>query len=394
MLVHCTLAIAGYSFAALSNRSHKRGARCVSSATGRHLLYFCIIAYSFGFCTEISRNSFSRLTLRMQTCTMKLPSGKRVSDLPSLKSKLVLGTLRTGKGFFSRVGDTLMQSVHIPDHVIAELPLGGLRSEALPVENIPALMLTPEGDYPEDCLILHCHGGAYVSGKLIQAKAIAALVCGAAQIRTVTFAYRLAPEYPYPAAVEDALTVWDTLMAQGFSPNRIVLVGESAGGNLCLALCQKLRAQHRTLPAALALLSPWADLQQTGASYEQLKDIDATLSAPGLMKSALDYAGGSPEKLADPMISPVLADFTDFPDTQIHVGTAELLLSDSELLAEAMRRDRVSVQLIRWEGMCHVFQMFGFPESRESLKAIGAFLRYKLHISPETEERSEKDGSV
>ena len=209
-----------------------------------------------------------------------------MSDLPSLKSKLVLGTLRTGKGFFSRVGDTLMQSVHIPDHVIAELPLGGLRSEALPVENIPALMLTPEGDYPEDCLILHCHGGAYVSGKLIQAKAIAALVCGAAQIRTVTFAYRLAPEYPYPAAVEDALTVWNTLMAQGFSPNRIVLVGESAGGNLCLSLCQKLRAQHRTLPAALALLSPWADLQQTGASYEQLKD--ATLSAPGLMKSALD----------------------------------------------------------------------------------------------------------
>ena len=317
-----------------------------------------------------------------------------MSDLPSLKSKLVLGTLRTGKGFFSRVGDTLMQSVHIPDHVIAELPLGGLRSEALPVENIPALMLTPEGDYPEDCLILHCHGGAYVSGKLIQAKAIASLVCGAAQIRTVTFAYRLAPEYPYPAAVEDALTVWDTLMAQGFSPNRIVLVGESAGGNLCLALCQKLRAQHRKLPAALALLSPWADLQQTGASYEQLKNIDATLSAPGLMKSALDYAGGSPEKLADPMISPVLADFTNFPDTQIHVGTAELLLSDSELLAEAMRRDRVSVQLIRWEGMCHVFQMFGFPESRESLKAIGAFLRYKLHISPETEERSEKDGSV
>ena len=181
-----------------------------------------------------------------------------MSDLPSLKSKLVLGTLRTGKGFFSRVGDTLMQSVHIPDHVIAELPLGGL--------------FFPLWVRREDCLILHCHGGAYVSGKLIQAKAIAALVCGAAQIRTVTFAYRLAPEYPYPAAVEDALTVWNTLIVQGFSPNRIVLVGESAGGNLCLALCQKLRAQHRTLPAALALLSPWADLQQTGASYEHRRN--------------------------------------------------------------------------------------------------------------------------
>ncbi len=314
--------------------------------------------------------------------------------MPSLKSKLVLGTLRTGKGFFSRIGDSLMQSVHLPDHVISELPLGGLRSESLPVPGIPALMLTPEGDYAEDRLILHCHGGAYVSGRLVQAKAIAALVCGAAHIRTVTFAYRLAPEYPYPAAVEDALTVWDTLMAQGFAPEKITLVGESAGGNLCLALCQRLRTQGRKLPAGLALLSPWADLQQTGPSYEALKDVDATLSAPGLMQSALDYAGGNAALLKSPMLSPVLADFTGFPPTQIHVGTAELLLSDSELLSEAMRRDGAAVQLIRWAGMCHVFQMFGFPESRESLRQVGCFLRERLQMCELAAERSEAHGSI
>lgn len=152
-----------------------------------------------------------------------------------------------------------------PDHVIAELPLGGLRSEALPVENIPALMLTPEGDYPEDCLILHCHGGAYVSGKLIQAKAIAALVCGAAQIRTVTFAYRLAPEYPYPAAVEDALTVWNTLIVQGFSPNRIVLVGESAGGNLALRFVRNCVPSIVHYPLHWRFFSPWATYSKQAA---------------------------------------------------------------------------------------------------------------------------------
>lgn len=303
--------------------------------------------------------------------------------MPSLKSKLVLGALRMGKGFFSRVGDSLMNGVRLPDQVVAELPMGNVRGEIFPLSRSPALMLEPAEEFPKDCLILHCHGGAYVSGGLAQAKAIAALICSAAQIPTVTFAYRLAPEYPYPAALEDALDVWNAVLAAGFTPQRTVLVGESAGGNLCLALCQALRSAGRALPAALALLSPWADLMQTGPSYESLRQVDATLSAPELMQSALAYAGGQESLLHDPMLSPIYADFAGFPPVQIHVGTSELLLSDAEILAERMRAAGVDVALLRWEGMCHVFQMFGFPESRESLKAASQFLREKLGLGPE-----------
>lgn len=303
--------------------------------------------------------------------------------MPSLKSKLVLGALRMGKGFFSRMGDSLMNGVRLPDQVVADLPLGNVRSELFPLSATSALMLFPPEEFQEGYLLFHCHGGAYVSGGLAQAKAIAALVCGAARIPTVTFAYRLAPEHPYPAALEDALRLWDTVLDAGFSPERIALVGESAGGNLCLALCQALRAQGRALPAAMALLSPWADLLQTGESYQTLKDVDATLSGPELMSSALAYAGGREALLHDPMVSPVYADFHGFPPTQIHAGTSELLLSDAETLAGSMRSAGVQVELLRWAGMCHVFQMFGFPESKESLKAIGQFLRTRLALAPE-----------
>lgn len=301
--------------------------------------------------------------------------------MPSFQSKVVLGALRRGKGFFSRVGGSLMQNVHFPDQMVADFSMDKIRGELFPLSPVPALMLLPPESAPPGYLIVHCHGGAYVSGGLTQARAIAALICGAAHISTVTFAYRLAPEHPYPAALEDALALWDAVLAAGYAPEHIVLAGESAGGNLCLALCQALQSEGRPLPAAMALLSPWADLLQTGPSYQALKDVDATLSAPELMQSALDYAGGQEALLHDPMLSPVYADFAGFPPTQIHVGTSELLLSDAETLAGRMRQAGVEVALLRWAGMCHVFQMFGFPESRESLKAVGQFLREQLKLA-------------
>ena len=313
--------------------------------------------------------------------------------MPSLKSKLVLGALRMGKGFFSRVSDSLMNNVRLPDQMVAEIPMGNIRGELFPLAQLPALTLYPPDGFPEGYLLVHCHGGAYVSGGLVQAKAMAALICGAAKLSTVTFAYRLAPEYPYPAAVEDALSLWDAVLAAGFDPCRIALVGESAGGNLCLALCQALRSQGRPLPAAMALLSPWADLLQTGPSYQRLQNVDATLSAPELMQSALAYAGGQEKLLRDPMLSPIYADFSGFPPTQIHAGTSELLLSDAETLATRMRLAGVQTELIRWAGMCHVFQLFGFPESRESLKAAGQFLRDHLGLPPE-DGKDGADGSL
>lgn len=312
--------------------------------------------------------------------------------MPSAKSRLVLGALRSGRSFFSKVGATLMNVAPPNEEHVAELPLGGVRGEYLEIGDVPALLLTPEGA-PDNRIVMHCHGGAYVSGGLLQARAIAALVSQACGMKVLTFSYRLAPEHPFPAALEDAAACWRYLLAQGYAPEHIGLTGESAGGNLALALTLGLRDRGYALPCGLSLMSPWADLRQTGESYTALKDVDATLDGPQLYQSALDYVGGDEALLDNPLISPIYASYVGFPPVQIHAGTSELLLSDAEMLSAAMRRDGVRVTLMRWEGMCHVFQAFGFSESKLSLKAIGGFLRLVL-LGESPEEGGEDHGSV
>jgi len=124
----------------------------------------------------------------------------------------------------------------------------------------------------------------------------------------------------------------------------------------------------------LALFSPWVDLAQAGESYVSLREKDATLDPEELMQCAVAFAG-SAHRLTDPEISPVYGKFSGFPPVQIHCGDQEILLSDSVKLEEAMARDGVQVQLIRWAGMCHVFQMFGFDESRASYQAMSSFIK-------------------
>ena len=222
--------------------------------------------------------------------------------------------------------------------------------------------------------ILHLHGGAYVSGGLLQCRELISPICAAAGARALTFCYRLAPKHPYPAQLEDALRAYRFLRDLGCKPENIALVGESAGGNLALSLVRRLREMGERLPAGLALLSPWVDLAQRGESYRTLQDVDATLNAGELMESALQFAGSS-ERLQSPEISPLYGDFTGFPPTLIHCGASEILLSDSEGLERAMLRDGVDARLVRWAGMCHVFQAFGFEESKASNRQIGLFLR-------------------
>lgn len=298
--------------------------------------------------------------------------------MPSARSKLVLSLLRSGRGFFSKVGEGMMNVDPPSVSRRVEVTQGGVKGEYLEIGTIPALLLSPKGA-PEDRIVLHCHGGAYVSGKLLQARAIAQLVAKHSGLKVLTFAYRLAPDDPYPAAREDAFACWQYLLSKGYSPENIALTGESAGGNLCLTLTLYLRQIKQPLPRALCLMSPWVDLTQSGESHHRLKGYDPTLDGDGLMRNALDYAGGVP--LNDPMISPVFASFEGFPPTMIHVGMEEILLNDSEFLHAAMQRDQVDVTLVKWAGMCHVFQGFGFPESRVSLKGFGYFLREKLGIS-------------
>lgn len=297
--------------------------------------------------------------------------------MPSVRSQKMLRLIRSHKRAALYIGKSWIMRLSPNARSVAKLRLVGTKGEVMKDAGVQAVMIRPPKADRQDAVILHLHGGAFVSGGILQSRAIASPICAAARIATMTFSYRLAPQAPYPAQLEDALTAYRFLLSRGYTADRIALTGESAGGNLALALTARLRDRGEPLPAAIALMSPWVDLAQTGASYRELADVDATLDAQELMKNAVAFAGG-PDRLRSPDISPVYGDFTDFPPVQIHCGTHEILLSDAEKLEAALRRDGVQALLVRWAGMCHVFQAFGFEESKASIRQIGAFLRGAL----------------
>lgn len=297
--------------------------------------------------------------------------------MPSRRSQEMLGLIRTHKRFASAVNRNWIMKLDPPADLVARLRMNGTMGLSVRELGMPAVLVEPRRLLRPEGVILHLHGGAYVSGGILQCRALISPISAASGVRALTFSYRLAPKHPYPAQLEDALKAYRFLRGIGYEPRQIVFVGESAGGNLALELALRLGEMGEELPAAIALLSPWADLAQNGESYRTLTELDATLEAEELMESAAAFAGDR-ERLTAPEISPLYARFSGFPPVQIHCGTQEILLSDSEGLESAMRRDGVDVQLIRWEGMCHVFQAFGFEESKASIHQIGAFIRRQL----------------
>ena len=297
--------------------------------------------------------------------------------MPSKRSQEMLGLIRAHKKMAGDISNGLLMKVDAPAKTVAKLRMYGTAGRAVTDLGMPAVMVTPGKLEVPDAAILHLHGGAFVSGGIMQCRTLISPISAAAGIRALTFSYRLAPQHPWPAQLEDAERAYRYLLSLGYSPRKIAFVGESAGGNLALALTLKLRDAGDPLPAAIALLSPWVDLAQTGESYTALADVDATLDGQELLKDAIAFAG-SAERLRDADISPVYADFTGFPPVLIHCGAQEILLSDSEMLDRALLRDGVEAQLVRWAGMCHVFQAFGFEESKASNSQLGAFLRAHL----------------
>ncbi len=302
--------------------------------------------------------------------------------MPTKKSQRTMNILRSNRHFFQTMSSQVLELIKLPDEAVAELNVFGTKARLIDDGPVPMLLIHPRRVLDADAVLLHLHGGAYVSGDLLQCRMFFSPICQEAKLMGVTFAYRLAPEHPYPAQLDDAYAVYQLMLRHGVLPEKIGFVGESAGGNLALALCRRLRAEGLPLPGCLCLMSPWGDLAQTGESYQTLREVDATLNPENLMESALGFAGGDAERFLDPMISPIYADFTGFPPTQIHVGESELLLSDSETIAASMRRDGVPVTLLRYAGMPHVFQLYGFEESRASIKAMADYLAAKLTGKP------------
>ncbi|MDD3795498.1 MAG: alpha/beta hydrolase [Lachnospiraceae bacterium] len=221
-------------------------------------------------------------------------------------------------------------------------------------------------------IVLFCHGGGYSTGSCIYARSVTTKLAEALALDVLSFDYRLAPEFPYPAACEDAMKVWNSLMLRGYGADQIIVAGDSAGGNLALSLLLKLKSEQRMLPGALILMSPWTDMTASGKSYEQKADLDPVLDADYMERMTVNYAQELDRN--DPFLSPLFGDFTGFPPTYIQVGSNEILFSDSAMLFEKMQKAGVRSKIDIYEGMWHVFQMTSFKTAYEAVDDAAQFL--------------------
>lgn len=221
-------------------------------------------------------------------------------------------------------------------------------------------------------VILYCHGGGYMTGSCQYARTLTTKLALSTSMDVLCFDYRLAPEHPFPAAHEDALKAWDYLMLLGYGARDIIVAGDSAGGNMALALVHRLKMQERLLPRGIVLMSPWTDLTSSGKSYEARADVDPVLNAAYIEQVTQAYAQG--QDLCNPLISPLFGDFTEFPRTYIQVGDNEILLNDSTQLFKKMQKDGVAVSIDIFKGMWHVFQMSPFKRAYEAMDKNAEFI--------------------
>lgn len=238
-------------------------------------------------------------------------------------------------------------------------------------DGVPADWVTVDTSQA-DRVILYFHGGGYVTGSRNSHRGLASRIARAAQASVLLPEYRLAPEAPFPAAVEDATTCWRWLLSQGYVPARMTIAGDSAGGGLALATLLALKDAGDPLPACAVALSPWTDLEARGPTAQPGAVDDPMLTPEGLRISSQQYAGTEPR---NPLASPLHGNLTGLPPLLLQVGTREILLSDSTRFAENAQAVGVDVTLEVEEGLIHVWQMFpDLPESRSAVERIGAFV--------------------
>jgi acetyl esterase/lipase len=252
---------------------------------------------------------------------------------------------------------------------LARMPLG-VMVEPTTVGGVAGEWLTPLRPRTDEVL-LYLHGGAYVMGSCATHRAFVARIARAARCRTLLIDYRLAPEHPFPAALEDALASYRALQA---TEAQIVLAGDSAGAGLALATMLTLRDAGEALPRKAALISPWADLLYTGDSVISRAAADPWLT-PVDNDVARHYCGDQDRR--NPLISPLYGEHHGLPPTLIQVGDHEILLDDSTRLAERMQAAGVAVSLQIWPAMWHVWHSFAplLPEANQAIRRIGKFMR-------------------
>jgi acetyl esterase/lipase len=242
---------------------------------------------------------------------------------------------------------------------------------------VPAAEITIDGIEPRH-VVLYFHGGVYVLGDAFQAADLASQVGRRARAKVISVDYRLAPEHPYPAAVNDALAAYQALLHNGTAPSDIAFAGESAGGGLAVATLVNARDHGLPLPAAAFVMSPYADLTLAGTTMETKREVDVLMSREALQSRVTDYTAGQDAALG--LISPVFADLSGLPPLIIQAGTHEVLLDDAVRLARQAATADVEVTLDITPRVPHVFQTF-YPildEAAAALDRAGHFLGHVL----------------
>jgi monoterpene epsilon-lactone hydrolase len=253
-------------------------------------------------------------------------------------------------------------------------PQPDVQREAISANGVPAQWLTAPGA-AADRVVLYLHGGGYVLGSIKTHADLMGRISRAAQARVLALDYRLAPEHPFPAAVEDAVAGYRCLLENQFKPNRIVVAGDSAGGGLTVAALLAIRDAALPVPAAGVCMSPWVDLEMKGESMKTRAQADPVVQREGLIGMAQAYLAGKDART--PLASSLHAELRGLPPLLIQVGDAETLLDDSTRLAEKARAAGVQVKLEVWPEMVHVWQLFAsfLPEGQQAVDAIGLFIR-------------------
>ncbi|MBR2445055.1 MAG: alpha/beta hydrolase fold domain-containing protein [Clostridia bacterium] len=310
------------------------------------------------------------------------------SRLKLLKPFIDGCSLSTIRVWQDRIGK-LMSASHKDDVSFEDFTIGSM----------PASMIKPR-DEVNSGVLLYLHGGGYTCGDLDYAKGFAAILSARCGIRVLCVAYRLAPEHPFPAALDDAEDAYGYLLSAGFAPGQIILCGESAGGGLCYSLCLALKSKGRTMPAGIITVSPWTDLTGTADSYAVNEKRDPTLTAARLKYYADCYAYGVDEtkgsgknvypKVCDdpeadlaaksnPLLSPLFADLGGMPPSLTFVGDAEILLDDSTRLHERLLAAGAQSELVVTPEMWHGYVLYCIKDYDRDFTRIRKFIKTRMH---------------
>jgi monoterpene epsilon-lactone hydrolase len=292
--------------------------------------------------------------------------------MPSRQLQMIIETLRSRPA----MADLSIEDQRAAfDALASQFPLAeDVRRDPVDAAGVPAEWITtPEALHERG--IYYLHGGGYTLGSINTHREIISRLSRAARARGLAIDYRLAPEHPFPAAVEDSTAAYRWLLAIGVDPARLVIAGDSAGGGLTVATLVALRDAGDPLPAAAVCLSPWIDLEGLGESMTTRAEVDPMVQREELLQHVKAYLGDAHPRT--PLAAPLYADLRGLPPLLIQVGTAETLLDDSTRLAERAKAAGVDVVLEPWDDMIHVWQFCAaiLPEGQQAIDRIGEFIR-------------------